>query len=209
MNMDCELQNISKMDFSTVKMLADSGANKAQFDLAQRYYNGNGVSEDEKMATHYMRLAADSGLVEAQYELASNYSETREEQNKYYIMAADNGHADSMIHAASAYMYGDGVGQDLEKAVQYYTKYLETSEDQECRGDAITGIFRILGVMAGWNVTLNIPGERKPTEFKWSKPNFDLEKFVAGLGVTLLNARPNLPEKKIGVVQTEKNDKVS
>jgi TPR repeat protein len=175
------------MTFSEVKAAADSGNNLAQFDVAQRYYNDCGVDDDtvdrekEAAATRYMRLAADSGLVEAQYELACYHSESREEQTKYYIMAADNGHADAMESAASAYMWGDGIKQDLRKVAQYYTKYLSTSEDQELRHQAVQGLIKILG--------------------------FDLEKLVADLGVILPNGSPKLPEKKPGGTEPQKNDK--
>lgn len=56
------------------KIAADLGHAEAQYLIALRYLNGEGVEEDLETAFKYFKMAADQGLGKAQYELGMCYN---------------------------------------------------------------------------------------------------------------------------------------
>ena len=51
------------------RLSAEQGDAKAQFNLGNRYYNGQGVPQDYKEAVKWYRLSAEQGVAQAQYNL--------------------------------------------------------------------------------------------------------------------------------------------
>ena len=56
---------------------AEQGDVAAQFDLGDRYFNGEGVPQDHGEALRWYRLAADQGLAEAQTLIGAMYANGR------------------------------------------------------------------------------------------------------------------------------------
>jgi TPR repeat protein len=59
---------------TALQATADKGDVQAQYELAHRYAQGNGVSKDTTRAFEYMRKAADKGYAAAQTDLGTYYS---------------------------------------------------------------------------------------------------------------------------------------
>ncbi|MBS4163303.1 hypothetical protein PRO82_000603 [Candidatus Protochlamydia amoebophila] len=59
----------SSPPFLPIKLLADQGDAKAQYNLGVIYVNGLGVTQSDAKAFKYFKLAADQGDADAQYEL--------------------------------------------------------------------------------------------------------------------------------------------
>jgi hypothetical protein len=62
-------------DFESTRTLADQGYAFAQYNLALKYDNGEGVAENDTEAVKWCRLAADQGFAFAQYNLGYMYSQ--------------------------------------------------------------------------------------------------------------------------------------
>jgi pentatricopeptide repeat protein len=74
---------------------AESGDVDAQYELAQKYYNGDEVERNIEKALHWYTKAAEQGDSACQYALACHYCrEGKYKKAKYWVEAAiKNGHA--------------------------------------------------------------------------------------------------------------------
>ena len=105
---------------------AEQGDVAAQFDLGDRYFNGEGVPQDNGEALRWYRLAADQGLASAQASLGSMYRngegvpQDNGEALRWYRLAADQGLASAQVSLGSMYGNGEGVPQDDGEAVRWY-----------------------------------------------------------------------------------------
>ena len=74
------------------------GCAAAYYNLANHYYNGDGVDVDKKKAKHYWELAAMKGDVHARYSLGMLEGQAGNEQRayKHMIIAAKSGCKDSL-----------------------------------------------------------------------------------------------------------------
>ena len=112
--------------FNLYKIAAEKNLVKAQYALAECYYNGIGVEKDEEIAFDWYLKAAAQGLPEAQIRIANCYSNdivaNKDEINAFrlYKEALENGHG--IIELANRYSNGNGVEKDEEKAFELYKK---------------------------------------------------------------------------------------
>ena len=110
---------------------AENGNSGAQFELAECYYNGDGVEENKEEAVKWYHKAAEKGRSDAQFELAECYyngdgvEENKEEAVKWYHKAAEKGRSDAQFELAECYYNGDGVEKNKEEAVKWYRKVAE------------------------------------------------------------------------------------
>ena len=99
---------------------------EAQFNLAQLYDAGRGVSEDNAEAARLYRSAAEHGHVGAQVNLGRMYRDGRgvarddSEAVRWYRQAADEGHPFAQYNLGRMYEEGDGVVQDDVAAHMWY-----------------------------------------------------------------------------------------
>lgn len=119
-------------EIATLARRGDSGDIEAQFDLALRYRDGNGIDRDYQKATGLLRRAADKGHVQAQYLLASHYrvglgvEQDIAEAVRWYRMAAEQGDLSAAHRLGRLYEAGAGVNgagalaADREKALYWY-----------------------------------------------------------------------------------------
>ena len=118
-------------DFQTAlknwKPLAEQGNVRAQINLYIMYSSGEGVTQDDKEATRWLRLAVEQEDAEAQYELGSGYelgvgghTQEYKEAMKWYRLAAEQGYVFAQYRLASMYNKGKGVIKDYVIAYMWY-----------------------------------------------------------------------------------------
>ena len=110
---------------------AEQGHAKAQNNLGNCYYHGNGVEENEKEAVKWYRKAAEQGDASAQYDLGNCYyygrgvGQNYEEAVKWYRKAAEQGYDNAQHNLGNLYYNGEGVKQNYEEAVKWFRKAAE------------------------------------------------------------------------------------
>ena len=105
---------------------AEQGDAAAQFDLGDRYFNGDGVPQDDGEAVRWFRLAADQGDARAQDNLGISYGNGRgvpqdeSEAVRWFRLAAAQGDASAQANLGGRYATGRGVPQDDGEAVRWF-----------------------------------------------------------------------------------------
>ena len=98
--------------------LAELGYAAAQYNLAQMYRTGQGVTQDYKTAVKWYTPAAEQGIALAQANLAQMYrkgqgvSQDDKTSVNWYTLAAEQGHALAQYNLGVMYGNGKGVTQD-------------------------------------------------------------------------------------------------
>jgi hypothetical protein len=111
-------------EISELMVNATRGDAKAQSNLGQMYYNGEGVPKNAAEAVKWIRLAADQGDSRAQTNLGIMYyngegvPKNDAEAVKWYQRAADQGDADAQNNLGV--MYADGKGVPKNAAEAYF-----------------------------------------------------------------------------------------
>ena len=105
---------------------ANAGHPHAQFRLAECYWDGQGVEEDEELAYTWLRRAAEQQHAEAQLLLGVFYwrgihvDENHDEAFLWFQRAADQGHAGAMRRVAEWLLDEDAAGpHDPQRAHEY------------------------------------------------------------------------------------------
>lgn len=112
------------------RKLAEQGDMDAQCELGDRYFWGNDVPQNYKLAFDWYLEAAKQGHAGAQYHVAEAYRDGYVEgvpQNYYlaaewYRDAAEQGHDGAQMQLGTCYALGWGVPQDYTKAIEWYKK---------------------------------------------------------------------------------------
>jgi TPR repeat protein len=84
---------------------AEQGDAKAQNNLGNIYYNGEGVPQDDAEAVRWWRLAADQGEVDAQHNLGQSYRmglgvpQDNVQAYKWLNLSATSGHGEDAVKA--------------------------------------------------------------------------------------------------------------
>jgi localization factor PodJL len=105
---------------------ATSGNPAAQYEVGQRYANGDGMAQDLSQAAYWYNQAADQGLAIAQYRLAALYEKGRgvpQDDGKarvWYEKAAAQGNVKAMHNLAVIYAEGRGTRQDFTTASRWF-----------------------------------------------------------------------------------------
>ena len=111
--------------------LAEQGDKFAQFNLADCYNHGKGISKDKAKAVYWFRKSADQGFAVAQLYLGVCYcfgygvAEDKAKAFYWYAKAAGQGDADAQYNLAVCYHNGEGVAKDKAKAVYWFRKAAE------------------------------------------------------------------------------------
>jgi len=97
-----------------------------QFELAQRYESGDGVSQSHSKAAELYEMAAEKNHAEAQFALGLKYQKGEgvpkdlEKAAELFRQAAENGLAEAQFALGLMYEKGEGVPKDLEKAAELF-----------------------------------------------------------------------------------------
>ncbi len=122
--------------FDSWHPLAESGDMRAQFGLGSLYHLGEGVDQEDKIATRWFKAAAEQGHVGAQYNLGNAYRHGRGvEQNdveaaRWWKMAAVKEMAAAQFNLGMQYYFGRGVPKDDTKAVMWYRRAAQNGHKQ-------------------------------------------------------------------------------
>ncbi len=106
------------------KRLAEQGDGEAQASLAEMYFTGRGIDQDQEAAIEWFRRAADGGHVASQVHLGmiSAQMQNFELSAKWFRMAAEAGDAGGMTNLAALYLRGLGVEQNAARALDWFAK---------------------------------------------------------------------------------------
>ena len=137
---------------------AQNGDADAQYDLGERYYDGNGVSENPEKAVYWYKKAADQGHLEAQYSLGWCYKNGEGVATNFTLgaewlkKAAQRGHAKAQLHLGHSYNDGEGVPENLNTALYWWEKAAEQGNDQAqaCTGACYYMQYRNLNKALYW-----------------------------------------------------------
>ena len=97
---------------------AEAGDAEAQLQLGWAYEEGNGVAQDDQLASKWYKKAADQGNAKAENSLGIMYSNGRglpldkEEAVRWFTKAAEGCDPNGAYNLAIAYYNGDGVVRD-------------------------------------------------------------------------------------------------
>lgn len=122
-------ENAEKRLYQLGLAAAQSGDAEAQYRLGEKYYCGQGVEEDFKLAVKWYRKAADQGNAEAQNELGEMYrygfgvEEDYKEAVKWFRKAAEQANRDAMLSLSIMYSNGWGVEKDPAESDKWYKLY--------------------------------------------------------------------------------------
>ena len=111
---------------NVIRVAAEQGKAKAQFNLGWMYGSGEGVPQDYTEAVKWYRLAAEQGNAIAQYNLGVVYHKGKGvaqdyiEAHKWYRLAAEQGDASALYNLGWMYDNGEVVSQDDAEAVKWY-----------------------------------------------------------------------------------------
>ena len=119
---------------------AEQGYAVAQFELAQCYHSGYGVSQNYKEAFKWYLKAAKQGLMEAECAVGWCYGNgigvSKEERKafEWYLKSAEQGYAEAQYVVGWCYANGVGVSKDEHKAFEWSLKSAEQGK-AEAQGD--------------------------------------------------------------------------
>lgn len=115
-------------DLEALKQQATDGNHQAQFDLANRYLSGNGVTKSQKQAIPWLKKAANGGIAPAQYnlgllyEVGSGVKKSPATALSWYRKAADKGHARAQHNLGTLYAQGKGTAKSYKDAAYWFKK---------------------------------------------------------------------------------------
>ena len=107
---------------------AENGDAEAQCLLADAYFLGNGVEQDEQKAVEWFRKSAEQGHAVAEYALGNCYFAGRgiekdeAEAFKWFLKSAEHGYAVAQYTVGSCYFTGRGVSLNKEEAIPWLRK---------------------------------------------------------------------------------------
>ncbi|PKQ07829.1 MAG: hypothetical protein CVT72_01765 [Alphaproteobacteria bacterium HGW-Alphaproteobacteria-11] len=110
----------------TLMEAATRGDAAAQYELGQRFANGEGVSQDMARAAEWFERAANQDLAIAQYRLATQYEKGRgvpqddARARTLYETAAESGNVKAMHNLAVIHAEGRGTAQDFTTAAKWF-----------------------------------------------------------------------------------------
>jgi len=115
-------------DIQALRSRAEGGDANAQSELAEKYFEGDGVAKNLVEAETWSRKAAEQGSAKEQYNLAVMYEQgqgvqtDKSEALKWYRKSAQQGFAKAQNNLGFNYAHGDGVERDYAEAMSWYRK---------------------------------------------------------------------------------------
>ena len=101
---------------------------KAQYELAEHYYKGNGVTKDYSKALDLFQRAAEGGLTQAHFRLGliNHYGKGKSKDLKeafnHYQMAAKQNDPEAQFNLGLMYRYGLGTQRNMTQAFSWFEK---------------------------------------------------------------------------------------
>ncbi len=123
-----QLQNKHSEQNKKVNTIRGGENGKAEYELGEKYFEGDGVPQDLNKAIEYYRKAAEQGHAGAQYQLGWLYTvglgvpQDYAEGFKWYSKSAEQGNLEAKFSLGEIYYYGRGVPQNYAEAFKWYIK---------------------------------------------------------------------------------------
>lgn len=124
--------------FELATKSSELGSAEGTWLLALCYEHGRGVEADEDKAKDTYQKAIDMGHNKALLNLGCFYLRnddcTEEEKKKGFELtkkSAETGYGEAMKTLGYCYQFGDGVEEDMNKAIEWFEKALEVMDDDE------------------------------------------------------------------------------
>lgn len=134
-----------KQDIEILHLAAEQGDAKAQLDLGNLYYLGEGTPRDFAEGAKWYWLAAEQGDAPAQHNLGVVHDEgegvpgdNREAVN-WYRKAAEHGNASAQYNLGVMYEVGEGVPKDWVKAYAWLHLSATQRKENAARGKDLLG----------------------------------------------------------------------
>lgn len=125
---ESEVEQLFEDNKESVLELAQGSDMFAQYEIAQMYWNGDGVEKDKDAAAKWYRKSAEQGNWIAQYEISGV---EKEEEFEWLCNAAEKGYDRAQIYLAKQYRDGDDLAeQDDEQAAFWYNKAVEQGNEE-------------------------------------------------------------------------------
>jgi hypothetical protein len=127
-NNSTEIGNGATRTFNEIKVRAERGDAKAQFDLGCAYFKGDSVAKDEMEAVKWWLKSAEQGNAEAQYNLGYCYTggngvtKDAVEAFKWNRKAAEQGNVIAQYLLGLFYQAGTGTPRNYEEAAKWHQK---------------------------------------------------------------------------------------
>lgn len=145
-------------EMQSLTMKAEQGDAVAQYNLAEKYYNGVGISLNYEKAVYWYKKAAGQGNLDAEYSLGFCYKNGKgvfknfRRAVKLLKHAAEQGHANAQDCLAHCYSDGEGVFKDVRLAMYWWEKAAEQghAEAQSCLGISYYMNYRNLSKATYW-----------------------------------------------------------
>lgn len=140
---------------------ADRGDAQSEYDLAERYLQGDGIDQNDAQGAQWMLKAAGAGNVQAQFEAGKMSLQGEAVPQDYaaalgwFHKASDQGDARAMREIGSMIYFGAGVQTDFGETVKWYRRAADAGLAQ-AQYDLGTMYYRGVGVpkdrteAAGW-----------------------------------------------------------
>lgn len=129
------------------KKAADQGDNNSMDKLGIIYEEGIGVGKDFNAAEQYYLKAANNGSLSAMNNLAILYTDKLKQHNKaleWFNKAVKEGYAEAYRNIAVMYYFGDAVGVDYSKVIDYASEYLIRANIKDESNDSYLSAFWML-----------------------------------------------------------------
>ena len=105
-------------DFKNMLRAAEQGDPEAQLSIGAMYANGQGISQDNRLAVQWFRKAAEQENAKAQfnlgvmYQLGQGVGQDYVQAAEWYRKAAEQGDTGAQNNLGMLYQNGQGVSQD-------------------------------------------------------------------------------------------------
>ena len=122
-------------DIPSLKALAEKGDAEAQYQLADKFYYGEGIEKDYAQSFKWASRSATQDISKAQYRLATLYHfgrGTPKDENKAHALfkqseegllkLAEQKNPRAQFNLGNMYRLGRGVDKDEKKAAEWYQK---------------------------------------------------------------------------------------
>ena len=121
-------------ELEQLRLKAESGDPKAQFDFALKLYNDRSNNANKAESARWFRKAAEQGHAAAQnnlgvmYDTGEGVAKDDAQAVDWYRKAAEQGDARAQVNLGAMYANGQGVAKDDAQAVGWYRKAAEQGD---------------------------------------------------------------------------------
>jgi hypothetical protein len=191
---------VTAQSIATLKKQADKGDAKAQCDLGEAYYNGDGAAKDYAQAAYWYGKAADHGYARAQYNLGYLYytgmgvARDSTRAASLYREAADQGIGWAQYGLANLYLAGQGVAQDYAEAYLW----LDLAASGKIEGLSSEDVTKLRDTVASHLTSAVLLQMQERISGEKEKIAFKIAHNGGRVDLHITEARSVAPEKKIG-----------